>query len=151
MYLARGILWVLEDLPGLNRPRGEGTHPTFKRARLARRLQRQQRHPGAIISLLMVTKTHSLGCVLPQHVFLPGGVRVDPAVGVPPGSVTCCPLALARRKRAQREDRDMAQGLPVSPRLRRSRPGGRSTQMGRLSRVIRAVVSSFGSHGPCKQ
>lgn len=28
--------------------------------------------------------------------------------------VTRCPLALPSRKRAQREDRDMAQGLPVS-------------------------------------
>ena len=51
---------------------------------------------------------------------LPGGVQGDPAVGVPLGSVTSCPRALSCRKRAQREDRDMAQGLPVSP---RSRPG----------------------------
>lgn len=30
------------------------------------------------------------------------------------GSLTSCPFALLRRKRAQREDRDMAQRLPVS-------------------------------------
>lgn len=31
------------------------------------------------------------------------------------GSLTSCPFALLRRKRAQREDRNMAQRLPVSP------------------------------------
>lgn len=34
----------------------------------------------------------------------------------------------------------MAQGLPVSPRWRRSRPGGRSTQMGRPGTVTRVAV-----------
>lgn len=34
----------------------------------------------------------------------------------------------------------MAQGLPVSPRLRRSRPGERSALMGRLGGVTRAAV-----------
>lgn len=51
---------------------------------------------------------------------LPRGIQGDPVDRVPLGSVTSCPLALSCRKRAQREDRDMAQGLPVSP---RSRPG----------------------------
>lgn len=55
-------------------------------------------------------------------------------------SVTTCPFPLPRRERAQREDRDMAQRLPVSPRWRRSRPGGRPTESGRPSPVAGAAV-----------
>lgn len=55
--------------------------------------------------------------------------------------VTSCPLTLPRRKRAQREDCDMAQGLPVSVRFRGSRPRGRSAEMALPSGVTRAAAA----------
>lgn len=54
------------------RPRGEGTLATFKRARPARRLQCQQRRPGAISFPFRRTQACGLGCILPPVDFPPG-------------------------------------------------------------------------------
>ena len=115
----------MEDPPRGEPSRAEETLPTFKHARLARRPRRQHRHPGADSFLLGWTlKRVAWAAFCPQEIFPHGSVQVPPSVGALLVSVTTCPFPLPRRKRAQREDRDMAQRLPVSPRGRRSRPGG---------------------------
>lgn len=59
----------------------------------------------------------------------------------PPGSVTAVPCS-ARRKRAQREDRDMAQGLPVS--AGEPAPGDPGEQGSRAASALRTGKSAGG-------
>lgn len=56
--------------------------------------------------------SEAAGC--PGQILLQGSVRMAQPEHLCMGSLTSCPFALLRRKRAQREDRDMAQRLPVS-------------------------------------